>query len=93
MLMATLNVEPGRSPKLMTLLPFLSAAVSNPVRTLPPTTCPVSFMPEASPLVEVGRPSRLRMMPPRPAFHSVAMRGWHRIGFAAPDYGVRQIAT
>jgi hypothetical protein len=35
-LMATLNVEPGRSPKLMTLPPFHSAAVSNPARTLPP---------------------------------------------------------
>jgi hypothetical protein len=63
-LMATLNVEPGRSPKLMTLPPFHSAAVSNPARTLPPATCP-----EALRLVEFGGPSRLMLPPPRPPPH------------------------
>jgi hypothetical protein len=67
---AALLVEPGRPPRLMTLPPLHSVAVSLPPRPpnpLNPTACPASLMLKAA--LSVDRPPRLMTLPP---LHSVA---------------------
>jgi hypothetical protein len=67
---AALLVEPGRPPRLMTLPPLHSVAISLPPRPpnpLNPTACPASLMLKAA--LSVDRPPRLMTLPP---LHSVA---------------------